>query len=52
MAISKVCVFAVLINVLCLTGISAYYVTVDAHAEECFYEKVSAGTKLGNIAKP
>ncbi|XP_053637517.1 transmembrane emp24 domain-containing protein 2 isoform X3 [Cherax quadricarinatus] len=25
----------------------AYFVTIDAHAEECFFEKVTAGTKLG-----
>jgi len=25
----------------------AYFITVDAHAEECFSEKVSTGTKLG-----
>lgn len=26
---------------------SAYYVTIDAHAEECFFERVNTGTKLG-----
>lgn len=26
---------------------NAYYVTLDAHAEECFFDKVTAGTKLG-----
>jgi hypothetical protein len=25
----------------------AYFITVDAHAEECFSEKVTTGTKLG-----
>ncbi|KAK2714211.1 hypothetical protein QYM36_008693, partial [Artemia franciscana] len=25
----------------------SYFVTVDAHAEECFFEKVQAGTKMG-----
>lgn len=24
-----------------------YFVTVDAHAEECFFDKVDMGTKLG-----
>lgn len=24
-----------------------YFITIDAHAEECFFEKVTAGTKLG-----
>ncbi|KAJ8917346.1 hypothetical protein NQ315_002368 [Exocentrus adspersus] len=27
--------------------ISAYFITVDAHAEECFFDKVEAGTKMG-----
>ncbi|XP_050302896.1 transmembrane emp24 domain-containing protein 2 [Anthonomus grandis grandis] len=30
-----------------LSGAHSYIVTVDAHAEECFFEKVEAGTKLG-----
>lgn len=25
----------------------AYFITVDAHAEECFFDKVEIGTKLG-----
>ena len=30
-----------------LNQISAYFVSIDAHAEECFYEKGSPGTTLG-----
>ncbi|XP_026888061.1 transmembrane emp24 domain-containing protein 2 isoform X1 [Electrophorus electricus] len=26
---------------------SGYFVSVDAHAEECFFERVSSGTKMG-----
>ncbi|XP_015607790.1 transmembrane emp24 domain-containing protein 2 [Cephus cinctus] len=26
---------------------TAYFVTIDAHAEECFFEKVEYGTKMG-----
>ncbi|XP_040924236.1 transmembrane emp24 domain-containing protein 2-like [Betta splendens] len=26
---------------------SGYFVSIDAHAEECFYEKVISGTKMG-----
>lgn len=26
---------------------NAYFVNVDAHAEECFFERVTTGTKLG-----
>ena len=25
----------------------AYFITVDAHAEECFFDKVKMGTKMG-----
>lgn len=28
---------------------NAYFITVDAHAEECFFEKVEYGTKMGLI---
>jgi len=32
----------------CLISLGqAYFITVDAHAEECFFEKTTAGTKLG-----
>jgi len=38
----------VVATLLCLFEIShAYFITVDAHAEECFYEKTTSGTKLG-----
>lgn len=38
----------VLVCVACLcTSGSAYFITVDAHAEECFFDKVETGTKLG-----
>jgi len=32
---------------LCTAGVRGYFVTLDAHAEECFFEKVSSGTKMG-----
>ena len=25
----------------------SYFITVDAHAEECFFDKVKSGTKMG-----
>lgn len=31
-----------------LRGSEAFIVTVDAHNEECFFEKVEGGTKFGN----
>lgn len=37
--------------VVLLAGLSAtasgYFVSIDAHAEECFYERVNSGTKMG-----
>ena len=29
--------------------VNGFFVTLDAHAEECFFDKVTAGTKLGNL---
>jgi hypothetical protein len=26
-----------------------YFITVDAHAEECFFDKVESGTKMGKF---
>lgn len=37
----------ILILYLCVGVNHGYFITVDAHAEECFSEKVSTGTKLG-----
>lgn len=41
-------------NLLAILAISSafvategYFITIDAHAEECFFEKVTTGTKLG-----
>lgn len=28
-------------------SVCGYFITVDAHAEECFFERVTAGTKMG-----
>lgn len=32
-----------------LDGSVAYFITVDAHAEECFFERVEIGTKMGKF---
>lgn len=29
------------------TNVRCYFITVDAHAEECFFDKVDPGTKMG-----
>lgn len=29
------------------TQASGYFVSIDAHAEECFFERVNSGTKMG-----
>ena len=30
-----------------ISGAQSYFITVDAHAEECFFDKVKSGTKMG-----
>lgn len=30
----------------------AYIITVDSHAEECFFDNAPAGTKLGKFSAP
>merc|ERR1719166_848421 len=41
-------VLIICFTILVLTQKSlAYFVTVDAHAEECFFDKVKTGTKMG-----
>lgn len=32
------------------TVVNGFFVTLDAHAEECFFDKVTAGTKLGILS--
>lgn len=32
-----------------LATASGYFVSIDAHAEECFFERVTSGTKMGLI---
>lgn len=29
-----------------INGVHGYFVSIDAHAEECFYDKVVSGTKM------
>ena len=36
-----------IIALLCyLKNIEAYFINIDAHAEECFFDKVTSGTKM------
>eukprot|EP00069_Balaena_mysticetus_P001539 bmy_03760T0 len=32
-----------------LATVSGYFVSIDAHTEECFFERVTPGTKMGLI---
>lgn len=34
-----------------VTTANSYTITVDAHAEECFFENVEADTKMGKAKK-
>lgn len=35
----------ILLAFCCVTA-SGYFVSIDAHADECFYERVNSGTKM------
>ena len=48
MAHSRLELFSILF-VLLLEMSSAYFITIDAHAEECFHDQVTSGTKMGLI---
>ncbi|KAL8566223.1 hypothetical protein ACOMHN_063113 [Nucella lapillus] len=37
---------SVLVALLCIEHSAAYFINVDANAEECFFDKVSSGTKM------
>jgi len=37
---------AVVASLLCLECCAAYFIHIDAHAEECFFDKVTSGTKM------
>jgi len=37
---------AVLLVTLSICNVSGYFIVVDANAEECFFDRVSAGTKM------
>ena len=32
---------------ICISHLDAYFLVIDAHAEECFFDKVTSGTKMG-----
>ena len=37
-----------LVSLVCaLPAVRCYFVSVDAHAEECFFDRVSSGMKMG-----
>ena len=37
---------AVLLVALVVCDVSGYFVVIDANAEECFFDRVTAGTKM------
>lgn len=42
----KLAIFSVLFSYFINENV-AYFITVDAHEEQCFFDKVEAGTKMG-----
>lgn len=43
---SSVAAQLALLLCVCLSSVCGYFITIDAHAEECFFDRVSSGTKL------
>ena len=39
--------YIIFVLILILHESTCYFVTIDANAEECFFDKVNAGTKMG-----
>lgn len=48
MAFIRIELLSVLL-VLLLESSYGYFITIDAHAEECFHDQVTSGTKMGLI---
>ena len=44
---SSICIIFTLIIASIFKPLNAYYLTIDAHAEECFFDRVTKGTKMG-----
>ncbi|XP_022906153.1 transmembrane emp24 domain-containing protein 2-like [Onthophagus taurus] len=42
----KISIYLTLLIISTLTPVYSYFITVDAHAEECFFDRVEAGTKM------
>ena len=41
----KICL-CVIATVLLFSQSNAYFISIDAHAEECFFDKITSGTKM------
>ncbi|CAH1801700.1 unnamed protein product [Owenia fusiformis] len=39
-------IVTILVSIFSFSGIECYFINIDAHAEECFFDKVSSGTKM------
>ncbi|OTF82459.1 transmembrane emp24 domain-containing protein [Euroglyphus maynei] len=44
--LESVLIVAIIFNI-CLNSVHSYFLVIDAHGEECFFERVASGTKMG-----
>lgn len=47
MAVGRVFVLGVVVLLSLSSSVYGYFVTVDAHSKECFFDRVTSGMKLG-----
>ncbi|XP_077995295.1 transmembrane emp24 domain-containing protein 2-like isoform X2 [Glandiceps talaboti] len=40
-------IWGLAVTLLYIASTDAYFISIDAHAEECFHDKVTSGTKMG-----
>ena len=43
---TAVTALSVIVAILFVSQSEAYFISIDAHAEECFFDKITSGTKM------
>ena len=43
---TAIAALSVVVSALFISQANAYFISIDAHAEECFFDKITSGTKM------